>query len=154
VGEEGSALAPRSIVRLTAVDGRLELLTPGTPGWNAFVAQVQASEKRWVVLTDPTGAPRLLLDGNRFLRTALAAAEGNIDPRDYGVEPVVTTNPSDTLEAVLTHAKLAESDSPGRGVILLWGEQKRIITHSDVLKRLFEGVITPPTLHARRAAAP
>ena len=154
VGDEGSILAPRSIVQLTAVDGRLALPAPGTPGWNAFVAQVQASEKRWVVLTDPDGAPHLLLDGNRFLRTALSASEGNIDPRDYGVEPVVTTNPNDTLEGVLTNGKLAESDAPERGVILLWGEQKRIITHSDVLKRLFEGVITPTPLHARGAAAP
>ena len=50
---------------------------------------------------------------------------------------------------MLTNAKRAESDSPRRGVILLWEEQKRIITHSDVLKRLFGGVVTPTPLHAR-----
>lgn len=144
VGDEGSILAPHSIVRLAAVDGRLELPTPETPGWNAFVAQVQASEKRWVVLTDSTEAPHLLLDGNRFLRTALSAAERNIDPRDYCVEPVVTTNPHDTLEKVLGNGKVPEKGSTERGIILLWSKQKRIITHFDVLKRLFQGVL-PPT---------
>ena len=143
VGDEGSILAPRSIVRLTAVDGRLELPTPGTPGWNAFVAQVQASEERWVVLTDSADAPRLLLDADRFLRAAFSSSESDLGPRDYGVEPVVTTNPNDTLEKVLANAKVPENDSTERGIILLWGKQRRIITHFDVLKRLFQGVLPP-----------
>jgi metal transporter CNNM len=144
VGDEGSILAPRSVVRVTAVDGRLELPTPGTPGWKAFVAQVQASEERWVVLTDSTDAPRLLLDANRFLRAAFSSSESDLDPRDHCVEPVVTTNPNDTLEKVLGNAKVPENDSTERGIILLWDKQRRIITHFDVLKRLFQGVL-PPT---------
>jgi hypothetical protein len=60
------------------------------------------------------------------------------------VEPVVTTNPNDTLEKVLGNAKVPENDSNERGIILLWGKQRRIITHFDVLKCLFQGVL-PPT---------
>jgi hypothetical protein len=143
VGDEGSILDPNSIVRLSATGGRLELPAPGTPGWSAFIGQVQASERRWVVLTDSADAPRLLLDADRFLRAAFSSSESDLDPRDYCVEPVVTTNPNDTLEKVLGNAKVPETDSTERGIILLWGKQKRIITHYDVLKRLFQGVLPP-----------
>jgi metal transporter CNNM len=143
VGDEGSILDPNSIVRLSATGGRLEFPAPGTPGWSAFIGQVQASERRWVVLTDSADAPRLLLDADRFLRAAFSSSESNLDPRDCCVEPVVTTNPNDTLEKVLGNAKVPETDSTERGIILLWGKQKRIITHFDVLKRLFQGVLPP-----------
>lgn len=68
VADEGSVLDPGSIVRLPAVGGRLELPGPGGPGWKDFVAQVNASGKRWVVLTDTADAPCLLLDANRLKR--------------------------------------------------------------------------------------
>ena len=60
------------------------------------------------------------------------------------MEPVVTTNPQGTLERVLMNAKLGESRARDRGIILLWGGERRIISHFDILKRLFEGVFTPP----------
>jgi hypothetical protein len=50
------------------------------------------------------------------------------------------------------NAKLVESDSPERGVILLWCDQKRIIAHFDVLKRLFEGVLTQSPEQIRRSS--
>ena len=112
--------------------------------------RVNASGQRWVVLTDSAESRFLLLDANAFLRTAFATSNSDIDPHDYCVEPVVTRNPDDTLERVLTHGNLSENHSPDRGIILLWGEQKRIISHFDVLKRLFEGVVTPMPLHNRR----
>jgi hypothetical protein len=72
------------------------------------------------------------LDANAFLRTAFAISQRDIDPRDYCVEPIVARNPDDTLERVLTHANLSENQSPDRSVILLWGEERRIISHFDV----------------------
>jgi hypothetical protein len=67
------------------------------------------------------------------------------------VQPIVTRNPDDTLERVLTHGDFYKTQSPDRGIILLWGKEKRIISHFDVLKRLFEGVVTPMPLTIRRA---
>ena len=46
VGDEGSLLAPGSIVSLPAVDGRLDLPAPGGTGWTGFVARVNASGER------------------------------------------------------------------------------------------------------------
>jgi hypothetical protein len=150
VADEGSILDPRSIISLPAVAGTLDLPMPPGRVWNDFVKRVNASGQRWVVLTDSAESRFLLLDANAFLRTAFAAANSDIDPRDYCVEPVVTRNPDDTLEGVLTRGNLSENQSHDRGVILLWGKQKRIISHFDVLKRLFEGVVTPMPLHNRR----
>jgi hypothetical protein len=147
VADEGSVLAPRSILSLPAVAGALDLPKPQEPVWNDFVKRGNASGQRWVVLADTAGTRFLLLHANAFLRTAFATSKSDIDPRDYCVDPIVTGNPEDTLERVLTRGNLSENHSPDRGVILVWGKQKRIISHLDVLKRLFEGVVNPVPLH-------
>jgi metal transporter CNNM len=150
VTDEGSILDPSSIISLTVASGTLGLPKPREPVWNDFLKRVNESGKRWVVLTDSAESRFLLLDADAFLRTAFATSHSDIDPSDHCVEPLVTRNPDDTLERVLTHGNLSENHSPDRGIILLWGEQKRIISHFDVLKRLFEGVVTPMPLHNRR----
>jgi hypothetical protein len=151
VADEGSVLSPHSILSLPATAGILDLPKPPRRGWNDFVTRVNASGKRWVVLTDTAETRFLLLDANAFLRAAFAASERDIDPRDYCADPIVTRNPEDTLERVLTHGNISENQSPDRGIILLWGKEKRIISHFDVLKRLFEGVVTPVPLPISRA---
>jgi len=143
VADEGSVLDPRSLIRLPVVDGDLDLPVHAGPAWSRFLRQVQASGRRWVVLADTDENPRLLLNAHHFLRVSLSSPDASIDPRDYCVEPVVTTNPQGTLERVLMSAKLGESHARDRGIILLWGAERRIITHFDVLRRLFEGVFTP-----------
>jgi CBS domain containing-hemolysin-like protein len=144
VADEGSVLDPRSLIRLPVVDGDLDVPVHAGPAWSRFLRQVQASGRRWVVLADTDENPRLLLNAHQFLRVALSSPDASIDPRDYCVEPVVTTNPQGTLEQVLMNAKLGESRARDRGIILLWGGERRIISHFDILSRLFEGVFTPP----------
>lgn len=141
VGQEGNSVDPRSVVSLPVVDGRLEIPPVGGSLWDDFIQRVQASGKRWVILTDPEGTPHRLLNANRFLRAVYS--EENISPQDYCVEPVVTHDPQATLEHALMGAKLAENRSLDKGVILLWGVEKRIVAHADLLHRLFEGVFAP-----------
>jgi hypothetical protein len=43
------------------------------------------------------------------------------------------------------NARLADKASPGKGVILLWRAERRIIAHADLLRRLFEGVFSSPS---------
>jgi metal transporter CNNM len=143
VGEEGQVVDPESIINLPEVDGRLEIPGYGGPNWDSFVQRVQRSGKRWIILTGADERPHLLLNANHFLRMLFSAPDDATDPHDYCVKPVVTTNPQDTLERVLMSANLAQSKSPDKGVILYWGSEMRIISHSDVLRRLFEGVFLP-----------
>ncbi len=144
VADEGSVLDPRSLIRLPVVDGDLDLPVHAGPDWNGFLEKVQSSGRRWVVLADTADNPRLLLNAHHFLRVALSSPDASVDPRDYCVEPVITTDPQVTLERVLMNAKLGESRARDRGIILVWAAERRIITHFDVLRRLFEGVFTPP----------
>lgn len=142
VGEEGQIVDPRSIVDLPVAGGRLEIPQAGGPTWNDFVQRVQASGKKWIILTDPDGTPHRLLNVNWFLRALFA--EKDVSPEHYCFDPVITHDPQATLEHVLMGAKLAENRSPDKGVILLWGAEKRIVAHADLLHRLFEGVFAPP----------
>jgi len=143
VGEEGEIVDPSSVISLPIVDGRLEIPEPNGSAEDGFVRRVQASGKKWGILTDPNGTPHLLLNTDRFLRAVCSGK--SVDPRDYCVQPIITNDPRATLEQTLMSAKLADKDSPGKGIILLWGAEKRIIAHADLLRRLFEGVFSSPS---------
>ena len=142
VGEEGKIIEPNSVVCLPVVDGQLEIPQFDSAPRESFIQRVQASRSKWVILTAPDGAPQLLLNADRFLR-ALFADEG-VDPHDYCVRPIITHDAQATLEQTLMSAKLAENKSHAKGIILLWGSEKRIIAHADLLRRVFEGVFSNP----------
>ena len=143
VGEEGEIVDPSSVVSLAVVDGRLEIPESARSAEDSFIQRVQASGRKWVILTDPDGTPHLLLNADRFLRAVFSGA--SVDPHDYCVWPIITNDPQATLEQTLMNAKLAEEDSTDKGVILFWGTEKRIIAHADLLRRLFEGVLSSPS---------
>jgi hypothetical protein len=148
--EEGAIVDPRSVISLPFVAGRLEIPGPTDSVDDEFVRQVQASGKKWVILTDPEGVPRAILNADGFLRTLMSTT--GIDPRDYCVVPIVTNDPQATLEQTLMNAKLADWDSPGKGIILFWGTEKRIIDHADLLGHLFDGMFSPPLNPVRKAS--
>ena len=142
VGEEGKIVDPDSLVSLPLVDGRLVIPPFDNSPKDDFIQRVQASGKKWVVLTDPEVAPQLLLNADRFLRAVYSGQR--VDLHDYCVQPIITHDPQDTLEQVLMSANLAENKSPEKGIILFWGSEKRIIAHHDVLRRVFEDVFSSP----------
>jgi len=123
VGEEGEIVDPGSVASLPLVDGRLELPQFDSAPRDGFIQSVQASPMKWAILTEPDGAPQLLLNADRFLR-ALFADEG-VDPHDYCVKPIITHDPQATLEQTLMSANLVENESTEKGIILLWGSKKR-----------------------------
>jgi hypothetical protein len=141
VGEEGQMVDPRSVVGLSLVDGRLEFPKRGAQEAD-FVRGVQASGRKWVILIAPDGTPHLLLNADRFLRALFS--EESIDPHDHCVRPIVTKDPRTTLEQALMSVGATEGKPTDERIILLWGEEKRIVTRADLLKRLFEGVLSPP----------
>jgi metal transporter CNNM len=144
VSEEGELVDPGSVVSLPVVDGRLEMPQLDSAPRESFIQRVQASGKKWSILTDPDGIPHLLLNADRFLRAVFSGQR--IDLHDYCVKPIITHDPQATLEQTLMHANLAENKSTEKGIILFWGTEKRIIAHADLLRRVFEGVFSsPPT---------
>jgi len=142
-GEEGEPLDPESVVELP-VSGDHPLFpeferSPEDP----FVKQLLASGHKWVVIVDPSGKPRLVLDADGFARGLMKGA-GQFDPRHYATRPIVVEDPATPLGKVLNQFWIVP-DSPSddvidHDVILVWGPQKRIITGADLLGRLFRGI--------------
>ncbi len=143
--QEGEPLNPQSVVKLAFVDGRPVFpLFEGIPS-DPFLRQIQLSGEKWVIVTDETDTPRLVLDADAFLRAALFQ-EKEIDPLVFCHEPVIITDITFPLGEMLRRFRV-EPERPGDDVIdkdvvlVWWGPAKRIITGADVLGRLLRGIV-------------
>jgi metal transporter CNNM len=143
--KEGEPLDPRSVVRLPIEAGKLAIPQVARTHQDPFLRAVDASGRKWVVLADPEGEPREVLDAHRFLRQALARPSEPVDPRSYCHRPLVVREPDLPLGQVLGRLAFrpehTEDDVVDEDVILLWGRgERRIITGSDLLGRLLRGI--------------
>ena len=116
VAEEGEPLDPASIVALpTNLD--LPVFPPFERSHeDPFLKQIQASGRKWVILTDEQQEPHLVLDADAFLR-------------------------ADVIEKLRVEPVHKEDDVVDKDVILIWGEEKRVITGADILGRLLRGIV-------------
>jgi metal transporter CNNM len=148
VGSEGERLDPRSILALPVGDGlpvfpRFER-SPSDP----FLRRLDASGKKWVVVTDEAGEPRCALDAPGFLRGTLLRGEA-FDPAVACHRPLVVRDPARPIGRVLplltVHPERTGDDVIDEDVILLWTpDEKRIITGADLLGRLLRGIAHNP----------
>jgi len=144
VGDEGEHIDPDSMISL-----EFQKNLPVFPSFekstsDPFLKQVQASKKKWVVLTDATGEPHFALDSDAFLRDVLFE-ETPINPIEYCHRPIIVKNPGELLGNVLCQLKecahCIQGDIIDRDVVLIWGqEEKRVITGADILGRLLKGI--------------
>jgi hypothetical protein len=150
IREEGQPVDEASVLELP-----LALDLPVFPEFlpivdDPFLQKVQASGRKWVILVDSEATPRLVLDADAFLRETLFLA-GTPDPYSFCHRPLVTTRPDEPLGAVIRRLQVEpdskEDDVIDRDLILLWGEQRRIVTGADLLGRLMRGIV-------RRRAGP
>jgi metal transporter CNNM len=145
VVQEGELLDPRSVVALPlGKNGRPVLpefeRTPDDP----FLRQINASGKKWVVITDPGGQPCMVMDAHHFLRHALFDT-GEVRLESLWHRPVIVTDMHTRLGDVIGRMKVTpehpEDDVIDHDLILVWGkQQKRIITGADLLGRLLRGI--------------
>jgi hypothetical protein len=144
VSQEGEPVHPLSIIELP-LRGRLLHFpdfqkSPSDP----FLQAVQASGKKWVVLTDPDQVPRLMLDSDAFLRDALFGRTP-FNPYGYCHRPIVVNDARTPLGEVIPQLQVqpesSADDVVDHDIILVWGaEKKRIITGADILGRLLRGI--------------
>ncbi|MBI1177405.1 DUF21 domain-containing protein [bacterium] len=145
VSEEGEVLDQHSVIAIPFDAGRpvFPEIQPHTE--HPFIRDVQRSGKSWVVITDPQGIPRLVIDANKFLRAVLFKHIA-LSPYAFCHQPVIVEDPRVPIGDVLGQLKVnpehASDDVIDQDVILVWGEkQKRIITGSDILGRLLRGIV-------------
>ena len=144
VGEEGETLDPLSIVKLQFKAGSPVFpqfaRDPGDP----FLRSLEASGKKWVIVVDEAGTPRLVLDAHAFLRDAIFGGDV-FEPLAHSHQPLVVEDRAITLGDVLgsltVNPEKTGDDVIDRDIILLWTPlDKRIITGSDILGRLLRGI--------------
>lgn len=146
LAQEGELLDPRSIISLPVKDGRPVLPPFQRHADDPFLRQIEASGRKWVIITDPQGEPCLALDAHRFLRGALLHGD-TFNPGTCWHKPIVVHKPNTPIGQVVAHLKVhpqsPEDDVVDEDFILLWGPTgKRVITGSDLLGRLLRGIVS------------
>ena len=144
VSEEGEPLNPETIIELPFKDKRPVFPEIARRADDPFLCRLAAPGKKWIVVVDDQGEPRRVINSHEFLRAALFSAD-DFRPRDFCHHPVLVRDPAEPIGNVLERLKV-NVEHPGDDVIdvdliLLWGDgERRIITGSDLLGRLFRRI--------------
>lgn len=143
VTQEGEPVDPLSVLVLPHYDR-----FPVFPDYVAdtddeFINAINASGKKWVIITDEDDEPSLVLNANEFLRAVFFEGKP-VNPRHYCHHPVIVHDTRVLLGHVLSRLMEAGKNVPDDAIkhdlVLVWSEQRRVITGSDILARLLRGV--------------
>lgn len=141
--QEGEPLDPRSIVSLPFDGDEPRLPDISTEAGSVFLKQLQASGHKWAVLTDKADRPRLIVDTDGFLRSALLEPE-SFDPIQYCHTPIIVTDAATRIGHILQRFEVQPSYKDDnvidRDVVLVWNIDRRVITGADILGRLLTGI--------------
>ena len=145
VCDEGEPVHLKSVISLPLANQRCVLPKFDRSLDDPFLRQVDASGKKWVIVTDPAGEPVFVLDAHHFLRDALFG-ELEHDTSLYWHRPIIVRDMRTRLGDVIGRMQVAperpDDDVIDHDLILVWSTQKRIITGSDLLGRLLRGIAT------------
>lgn len=157
--EEGEPVDPLSIINLPVqLDLPIFPVNDGTVN-DPFLKKIQASERKWVILTNDDGEPLLVLDADGYLRATLfengriagragtgekSPGSSTIDPYQYCHRPIVIRDPDvplgDIVEKLKQGSQNLGDDVIDDDIVLLWSEQRKVITGADILGRLLDGI--------------
>mgnify|MGYP000385049173 FL=1 len=158
IEQEGVPLDPESIICLPTKRGIPLFPDFGDSTSDHFLRQVEASGKPWVVIADEQNMPRLVLDADGFIRHALFRRQ-HTNPYTFCHRPVVVRDRNERLGDVIVslrfdpHSK--EDNVITYDVILIWDDNPRVVTGTDLLGRLMRGIVEhAPQNHGKFAGAP
>jgi hypothetical protein len=108
-----------------------------------FLLDVNSSGKKWVIIVDDDHEPCLVLNANAFLREALFG-EGALNPYTYCHRPIIVRDSGTLLGKVISKMRVSArsdiDDVIDDDLILIWSDEKRVITGADILGRLLRGI--------------
>ena len=141
--EEGESLDPASIITLP-IKVDLPLIPDVESTSDPFVAAVNASGRKWVVLADDSGSPLLILDADSYLRAVMLDA-ADVDPYAHCHRPIIIRDPENPLGHIIGELKRGMSSDSDKAIdkdiVLLWTDDlKKVITGADLLGRLLRGI--------------
>lgn len=141
--QEGEVVHPQSIIELPLKDGMPMFPSYTASALDPFIQRVNASGKKWVIITDCNDQPQLVVNANAFLREALMS-DTAVDPNGFAHKPILVHDEKTLLGRVIPKLKVkperASDDVIDDDLILLWASEKRVITGADILGRLLRGI--------------
>ena len=149
VSEEGEIVDPGSIISLPIKNEVPAFPRISGSASDPFLKRVDRSGRKWVIITDPSGEPVLVMNADAFLRDALFTPE-TFRPLVHCHRPIVVHDAKRRLGEVIGLLKV-ELEHPGdnvidNDVILVWANEKRVITGADILGRLMSGIAKVETI--------
>jgi hypothetical protein len=142
--EEGEPVDPESIIEIKFKNNKPIFPKIKHSCDDVFLKIIHKAQKKWTVLTDEEGVPKLTLDSDAFLRSALFAKTG-YNPLNFCHRPIIFYDARTPLGEAILQLKVQPErlgdDVIDQDIILFWGEQKRIITGADILGRLLRGIV-------------
>ncbi|PLX47366.1 MAG: Mg2+ and Co2+ transporter CorB [Desulfobulbaceae bacterium] len=144
VAEEGEKVDPKSIIELPSGPDGL----PVFPRYiysdtDPFLMAVASSQRKWVIIVNEQQEPVYALDADRFLRDAFAR-KTYPTPLPYCHKPIVVRDLQKPLGKVLSMLQVGsshgEDDVIDYDLVLIWAEDRRVITGADILGRLLRGI--------------
>jgi metal transporter CNNM len=143
VTEEGEPVHAQSVISLPLASGKCVLPRFNASPNDPFLQRVNASGKKWVIVTDLAGEPAFVLDSHHFLRDVLFDQHAQNQSACWH-RPIIVRDIHARLGDVIGSLKVLQErpddDVIDNDLILVWGSQKRIITGSDLLGRLLRGI--------------
>jgi len=142
VTREGEHVDPDSIIQLPMDNGLPVFPVFEHHALDPFLLDINSSGKKWVIIVDELNEPCLVLNANDFLRDALFGREA-FNPYSYCHRPIIVRDSATLLGKVLArlsiHGDTELDDVIDHDLILLWSDEKRVITGADILGRLMRG---------------
>jgi hypothetical protein len=143
IQEEGETVDPASVIAMP-VKVDLPVLPQVESLKDPFVVSINASGRKWTIITDSDGKPQLLLDADSYLR-ALMSDPASVDVYAHCHRPIVIRDPQSPLGHVILALKQGmrrKSDAAiEKDIVLLWtDDRKQVITGADLLGRLLRGI--------------
>jgi hypothetical protein len=144
VSEVGENVDPQSVIALPMLG-----LRPQFPDFqprrdDPFVHHIEASGHKWVIVTDLDHQPQMALDADAFIRE-LFFSDDPVNPLRFCHRPILVTDRKVLLAEVLRHLRVnpehPADDVIDHDLVLVWAEDRRIITGADILGRLLRGIV-------------
>jgi metal transporter CNNM len=155
VCDEGEPIHAQSIISLPLVNRRCILPPFNASPDDPFLRRLDASGMKWIIVTNPEGEPEFVLDSHYFLRDALFN-QLESSPGTYWHRPIIvrdaTTRLGDVLWKMTVVPERPGDDVIDNDIIVVWGEQRRIITGADLLGRLLRDIATVQTPSVQTSA--
>ncbi|MDX1812249.1 MAG: DUF21 domain-containing protein [Gammaproteobacteria bacterium] len=144
VSQEGEQIDPESVLALPCKNNRPLVPDFKPESDDPFLQKINASGKKWIIITNLEHEPILVLNAHAFLR-AVFMCTSDVKLLSYCHKPIIITNSSIFLGKVLSkfyvHPEDTSDDVIDHDLILVWSDKdKRVITGADILGRLMRGI--------------